>query len=76
MQSSPVVTWICVGCMLLATSIPAQKQVFVPASAISFAISTERSDCGVWGTITVKYQTLNVSSISLYEHKGPEHLGF
>jgi hypothetical protein len=61
-----------VGCALIATSLVAQKNSFVPANDISFAISTERKNYGVRERISVKYEIVNVSNGSLYVPRGFE----
>ena len=60
----------CLGCVLIATSLVAQKELFAPANDISFAISTERKSFGVRERISVKYRIVNVSNGSLYVPRG------
>src|ERR1039458_1856638 len=55
-----------VGCMLIATSLFAQNELFVPANDVSFTISTEQHNYGARVPITVKYQIVNVSNGPLY----------
>jgi hypothetical protein len=55
-----------VGCMLIATSLFAQNELFVPANDVSFTISTERHNYGARVPITVKSQIVNVSNGPLY----------
>jgi hypothetical protein len=52
--------------MLIPVSLTAQKELFVPATDISFTISTERNRYGHRASITVKYQILNVSNGPVY----------
>jgi hypothetical protein len=57
------------GCLLAATLL-AQNEVFVPANDVSFTISTERKNFGVRERVTVKYRILNVSNRPLYVPRG------
>jgi hypothetical protein len=52
--------------MLIPISLVAQKETFVPATDISFTISTERNRYGHRQPITIKYQILNVSNGPVY----------
>jgi len=71
MKYRPDIWWVCVGCMLLATSLMAQMDVFAPANDVSFAISTERNDYGR-DIITVKYQITDIGKGPLYVPRGFE----
>jgi hypothetical protein len=57
---------VCIGCMLIDTSLVAQKETFVPANDVSFTISIERNSYGDREQITVKYQIVNISNGPLY----------
>jgi hypothetical protein len=63
---------ICLAFVPIATSLVAQKETFVPANDISFAISTERKNYGVRDRISVQYRIVNVGSGSLYVPRGFE----
>lgn len=63
---------VCLGYVLIATSLIAQNGIFVPANDISFTISTERKNYGVRERISVKYRIVNVSNGSLYVPRGFE----
>jgi len=58
--------------MLIATSLLAQEEIFVPANDVSFAISTDRNDYGIGEQILVKYRIANVSNGPLYVPRGFE----
>jgi hypothetical protein len=62
----------CLGCVLIATSLMAQSESFVPANDISFAISTEQKSYGAREPISVKYRIVNVSNGPLYVPRGFE----
>ncbi len=51
---------------LLASSLPAQKEVFVPANDVSFTLSAERPTYRSGEQITLKYKITNISNTSLY----------
>ena len=53
-------------CLLLTASLVAQKQTFVPASDVSFKISTDRSTYRAGESITLKYRIKNISNAPLY----------
>lgn len=53
-------------CLLLTTSLVAQKETFVPATDVSFKISTERSSYRAGELITLKYKIKNISNKPLY----------
>lgn len=55
-----------VGCALLATSLVAQKQTFVPPSDVSFKISTEQTGWNAGESITLKYTVKNISNAQLF----------
>jgi hypothetical protein len=55
-----------IGCALLATSLIAQKETFVPASDVSFKISTVQTSCKAGESITLKYRVKNISNASLF----------
>ena len=54
------------SCFLLTASIVAQKETFVPASDISFKISTEQTSWKAGESITLKYSVKNVSNAPLF----------
>ena len=56
--------WL-VGC-LIPTMLKAQEETFVPASDLSFTISTDRSSYGRRESITVKYRIANISNAPVY----------
>ncbi len=51
---------------LLASSLPAQKEVFVPANDVSFTLSAERPTYRSGEQIALKYKITNISNTSLY----------
>jgi hypothetical protein len=53
-------------CILLTTSLVAQKEIFVPASDVSFKISTDRSSYRASEPITLKCRIKNISNAPLY----------
>jgi len=53
-------------CLVLATSLVAQREIFVPASDVSFKISTERSSYRAGELIILKYKIKNISNGPLY----------
>jgi hypothetical protein len=53
------------SCILLTTSLAAQKETFVPANDVSFTISTETSRYKAGEQITLKYRITNVSNAPL-----------
>jgi hypothetical protein len=53
-------------CLLLITSLVAQRETFVPASDVSFKISTDRSSYRTGEPIALKYRIKNVSNGPLY----------
>jgi len=55
-----------IGCALLAASLVAQKETFVPASDVSFKISTEQTSWKAGESITVKYRVKNISNAPLF----------
>jgi hypothetical protein len=57
---------VSMGCVLLATSLPAQKETFVPPSDVSFKISTDRSSYRAGEPITLKYRIKNISNGPLF----------
>jgi hypothetical protein len=61
---------ICAACALLATSLVAQQNTFVPANDVSFTISSDRNDYAVDEQIVVKYQITNISNQPLYVPRG------
>jgi hypothetical protein len=52
--------------LLLATSMVAQRDTFVPASDVSFKISTDRISYAAGESITLKYRIKNISNAPLY----------
>jgi organic hydroperoxide reductase OsmC/OhrA len=54
------------GCFLLAASLVAQKEVFVPASDVSFKISTDQSNYKAGQSIMLKYRAKNASNAALF----------
>jgi hypothetical protein len=52
--------------VLLATSLPAQKETFAPANDVSFSISTERHSYKAGEQITLNYRVTNISNKPLY----------
>jgi len=60
------ITQVGMSCVLLATSLLAQKETFVPASDVSFKISTDRSSYRAGEPITLKYKIKNISNTPLY----------
>lgn len=62
-------SWACslVGfSFLLTSSLVAQKETFVPASDVSFKISTEQTSYKVGESITLKYRVKNISNAALF----------
>ena len=55
-----------ISCSLLATSLVAQKEVFVPASDVSFKISTEQTSYKADQSITLKCRVINISNAELF----------
>jgi hypothetical protein len=55
-----------ISCVLITTSLVAQKETFVPANDVSFTISPERTSYRAGEQITVKYRVTNVSNGRLY----------
>jgi hypothetical protein len=55
-----------IGCALLATSMVAQKKTFVPASDVSFKISTVQTSCKAGESITLNYRVKNISNAPLF----------
>jgi hypothetical protein len=55
-----------ITCILLATSLPAQKETFAPANDVSFSISTERRKYRAGEQITLNYRVTNISNKPLY----------
>jgi hypothetical protein len=53
-------------CTLFATSLLAQKEIFVPANDASFSVSTERRSYKVGEQITLNYTIANISNAPLY----------
>jgi len=53
-------------CLLLITLLVAQRETFVPASDVSFKISTDRSSYSTGEPIALKYRIKNVSNGPLY----------
>lgn len=64
---SRVVTFVA-----FTTSLAAQKETFVPASDISFAISTDRKSFGLQDQISVHYRIVNAGNGSFYVPRGFE----
>lgn len=60
------------GWALLAASLIAQQNTFVPANDVSFTISTDRKDYAVNEQIVVKYQITNIGNQQLYVPRGPQ----
>ena len=54
------------SCFLLTASLVAQNKTFVPASDVSFRISTERKSFKVGESITLRYRIKNISNAPLY----------
>jgi hypothetical protein len=57
---------VLISCMLIPIPLIAQTETFVPATDITFTISTERNRYGSREPITVTYQILNVSNAPVY----------
>ena len=55
-----------IGYALLVTSLVAQKETFVPASDVSFNISTERRNYKPDESITLRYRVKNISNAALF----------
>jgi hypothetical protein len=53
-------------CVLLTASVQAQKETFVPASDVSFKISTDHKTHRAGDKIILKYRITNISNASLY----------
>jgi hypothetical protein len=53
-------------CILLTTTLAAEKETFTPANDVSFRISTDKSNYRVGQNITVEYKVTNTSNRSLY----------
>jgi hypothetical protein len=53
-------------CVLITTSLVAQKETFVPANDVSFTIWPERTSYRAGEQITLKYKVTNVSNGKLY----------
>jgi hypothetical protein len=53
-------------CLLLTTSLVAQRETFVPATDVSFKISTDRSSYRAGELITLNYRIKNTSNGPLY----------
>jgi hypothetical protein len=62
----------CLACVLVATSLVAQDESFVPANDISFTISTEQQTYSVRERISAQYQIVNISNGPLYVPRGFE----
>ena len=54
------------ACFLLATSMAAQRETFVPSSDVSFKISTDRTSYAAGDSIALKYRIKNISNAPLY----------
>jgi hypothetical protein len=54
------------SCVLMTTSVVAQKETFVPANDVSFTISPQRTSCRAGEQVTLKYRVTNVSNGRLY----------
>lgn len=54
------------GCVLLATSLVAQKETFVPASDVSLKIFTEQTSFKAGESITLKDRVKNISNAALF----------
>jgi hypothetical protein len=55
-----------IGCALLATSLVAQKETFVPPSDVSFKISTVQTSWKAGESLTLKYRVKNISNAPLF----------
>ncbi len=55
-----------IGCFLLAASLLAQEEIFVPASDVSFRISTEQTNYKAGQSITLKCRVKNISNAALF----------
>jgi len=55
-----------ISCVLVTTSVVAQKETFVPANDVSFTISPERTSYRAGEQVTLKYRVTNVSNGRLY----------
>jgi hypothetical protein len=55
-----------IGCALVATSLVAQKETFVPPSDVSFKISTAQTSWKAGESITLKYRVKNISNAPLF----------
>jgi hypothetical protein len=58
--------FLCGVCLLLAVSVRAGADVFVPAAEISFRISSEQKSYGINETVRLNYQITNLSKVPLY----------
>jgi hypothetical protein len=55
-----------IACVLLGTSLAAQKETFAPANDVSLSISTERRSYTAGAHITLNYRVTNMSNTLLY----------
>ena len=66
MKYPPTILHVCIGCVLIAISLIAQEDTFVPAADVSFTVSTDRNRYGPREPIAVRYKILNVSNGPVY----------
>lgn len=53
-------------CLVVATSVAAQRETFVPSNDVSFSISVERSSYRAGAQIVLKYRVMNISNRALF----------
>lgn len=61
-----VLHWVIAVCSLIATTAFAQRETFVPANDVSFAIAPERDTYRIGQQIILKYEITNISNGSLF----------
>ncbi len=66
MRSLICIVLVGITCVLLTTSLIAQKEIFAPANDVSFRVSTDRSSYRAGEQITLKYRITNISNSPLY----------
>ena len=66
MKCRTLILQVGTSCVLLTTSLVAQKETFAPASDVSFKISTDRSSYRAGEQIILKYRIKNISNALLY----------
>ena len=60
------VVFASITCLLVTACLGTQKEVFVPASDVSFRISTEQTSYNAGQSITLKCRAKNISSAALF----------